>query len=143
MKYLILIATVCGFIACNSETKVPAESTNQPAAANTEAAITTADAAKLLIGKWQSVEDVKSVVEIADATITDTYDGKKAPARKFVYTADCSNAACAGAKGAMGCFTSAGDVDIECFNVVKVNATELETSMAGGRGNTNHYKRMK
>ncbi len=143
MKYLILIVTVCGFIACNSETKAPVENAAETTAKVSEAPATATDAAKMLIGKWQSVEDAKSVVEIAEATITDTYDGKKTPARKFAYFPDCSNVACAGAKGAMGCYTSAGEVDIECFNVVKVDATVLETSMAGGRGNTNHYKRMK
>lgn len=143
MKYLILIVTVCGFIACNNETKAPTENAAETTAKISEAPATATDAAKLLIGKWQSVEDAKSVIEIADATITDVYDGKKTPARKFAYSADCSNVACVGVKSIMGCFTSAGEVDIECFSVVKVNATDLETSMAGGRGNTNHYKKMK
>lgn len=100
------------------------------------------DARQLLQGKWQSVEDAKSVFEIQNGYLTNFYDGKKLDKREFNFVADCKTNACPGAASNFGCFTSAGKMDIDCFSIVSITKEMLETSLAGGAGKTLHYKKI-
>ncbi|MEY4926186.1 MAG: hypothetical protein RI894_622 [Bacteroidota bacterium] len=139
MKYLILTISLLGLLACGGKQA----KTEAAAGAETTAVAPSGDVAKMLEGKWQSVEDAKAVKEIGGGKIVDIYEGKKMTTNKFEFSADCSGNACAEGKTAKGCFSSAGEFDIECFSVINVSDTELEVSLVGGAGKSNHYKKMK
>lgn len=134
---IFFILSYC-FFGCNGSSK-PTEA----AKTETAASPTISDAATLLQGKWQSADDPKSSMEIAGKTIINTYDGKQIDSRTFEYVADCSGNACAGGSGKSGCFTSAGQFDIECYSIVSLSATEMEVSMVGATGKTLKYSKMK
>jgi hypothetical protein len=97
----------------------------------------------LLQGRWQSVDDAKSLIEIEGGRLTNIYGGKKLDDREFAYVADCKTNACPGAASDHGCFTSAGKMDIECFSIVSISEKMLELTLAGGAGKTLRYKKTK
>lgn len=96
----------------------------------------------MLQGKWQSLDDAKSFFEIQGTSLIHSYDGQKMDARIFEFSADCSGNACAGGASDYGCYTSAGEMDIECYSIISITDSELQVSVAGGRGNTLRYKKV-
>jgi hypothetical protein len=98
------------------------------------------DVAKLLQGNWQSVSDPKSKFTIKGTSLITYYDGQKRTTDTFAYVADCGGTACAGQKGKYGCFTTAGQFDIDCQGIINISATDLEVTQ-GTTGKTIRYKR--
>lgn len=93
-----------------------------------------------LQGSWQAVEDSKIVFSIRGSALTTYYDGRKKLTNAFAYVADCGGTACSGQKSKYGCFTTAGEFDIDCQAIVAISATEL-TVTQGATGRTMRYKR--
>ena len=144
MKKAFILFTVALSLFIASCDNAPTQGTGEtPAAGATEPAAAPADAASLLQGKWQSAEDPKSTFEIAGTSLVQYYDGQNLGARKFEFSADCGGNACAGGAGNKGCYTSAGEMDIECYSIVSISETALETSMVGATGNTLKYNKVK
>ena len=131
-----LMMVVLLVIACNNAPK------KMPEASKMEEA-KPSDAATLLQGKWQSVEDAKSVFVISGKDFTQYYDGKAMETREFQYSKDCSGNACAGGTSANGCFTSAGKMDIECYTIVSISDSSMEITLVGSTGNTLKYTKVK
>jgi|GEM_PF-150607 len=98
------------------------------------------DVVTMLQGKWQAVDDPKAVFAIKDSTLTTYYEGKKRVTNTFAYVADCGGNACSGRKGKYGCFTTAGEFDIDCQSIFSLSATELEVSQ-GVSGKIVRYRR--
>jgi hypothetical protein len=99
-----------------------------------------ANAAKLL-GEWQSADDPKAGIKIAEGRYLDLYEGSDPmPAMRYIYyptcPADCNPAA------KTPCLKIIGQDDA-CFTVVKADGKVLELSQIGGTGNTNRYVKKK
>ncbi len=141
MKNLILFFGVLSLFSCGNSSN---EGKTAPAAtAETTVATAEGDVAKMLEGTWVSVQDAKSVIKIGDGKIVDIYDGKNMDSRKFEYSATCEGNACREGKTPKGCFSSLGEFDAECFSVINVSSTDLETALVGGPGKSNFYKKTK
>jgi hypothetical protein len=144
---LLLFSVLClmAFSSCNSggSTEATDSAATTDAAAAPEASPAAPDASALLQGKWQSADDPKSTMEITGDQLIQTYDGKQLEARKFAFSADCSGNECAGGAGNQGCYTSASDMDIECYSLVSISDTAMETSLVGATGKTLKYTRIK
>ncbi|MBO0948180.1 hypothetical protein [Fibrella forsythiae] len=98
------------------------------------------DVVTLLQGKWQSVDDPKAAFTVNGTSLT-TYDkGQKRVTNTFAYVADCGGNACNGQKSKYGCFTTAGEFDIDCQSIVAISATNLEVTQ-GATGKTIRYRR--
>lgn len=98
------------------------------------------DVMNMLQGSWQSVEDPKAVFSIRGSALTTYYDGQKRLTNTFAYVADCGSTACSDQKSKYGCFTTAGEFDIDCQAIVALSATELNV-MQGTTGKTIRYRR--
>ena len=98
------------------------------------------DVTNMLQGKWQGVDDPKTVFAVKGSALTTYYDGQKRLTETFAYVADCGGNACRGRKGKYGCFTTAGEFDIDCQSIINISATELEVTQ-GTTGKTIRYKR--
>jgi hypothetical protein len=85
------------------------------------------------------VSDPNQVVEINDTLITDYTKGEKQLTRTFAYVADCSQAGCIGEKSPYGCFTTAGQFDVDCRTIVALSATRLDITLGGSTGEIAHY----
>lgn len=147
---LILFSMLClmAISACNSggggadaNDSAATEATEATDASASTAAAT--DASAMLQGKWQSADDPKSIMEITGDQLIQQYDGKMLEARKFAYSADCSGNECTGGAGNKGCYTSASDMDIECYSLVSISDASMETSLVGATGNTLKYNKIK
>jgi hypothetical protein len=103
---------------------------------------TQAKAATMLIGTWQSTEDPKSSIKIADGQYSDVYEGQTpaSPAMRYIYYPTCPKDCNPIAK--TRCLKIIGQDDI-CYTVVKADGKVLEISQIGGRGNTNKYVKKK
>ena len=128
--------------ACGEAPKSDSATKTEPLAAAADTTAPPSNVAALLQGKWQSVEDPKDVMYISDKDIVNIYDGKRLDPRAFAYIADCSGNACQGGAGKAGCFTSAGKMDIDCYSIVSISATDMQVSMAGSTGKTLNYKKV-
>jgi hypothetical protein len=140
-NYILILLGLIALVACNnssSETQQAPQDTTATAPVQEAAP----DVMTLIKGKWQAVEDANSVVEISDATFTLFYEGAKMETRQFTYVSDCKSDACPNAGSEYGCFTSAGEFDVECYTIVSVSETDLEVSLAGGTGQSLTYKKV-
>lgn len=130
MKYLIstiLFLVFAAFACTNSSTP---ENSN-------------ANTAQLIQGEWQSLDDSKSLMEIKGNQLSQVYDGKLLEARSFEYAAKCEGNACGAASdNKLGCYSSSGTHDIECYAIVALTDTSLEVSLVGATGNTLTYKKL-
>ena len=106
----------------------------------TTAADPVPDVANTLQGKWQAVDDPKTVFAVKGSALTTYYDGQKRVTNTFAYVADCGGNACSGRKSKYGCFTTAGEFDIDCQSIINLSATELEVTQ-GVSGKTIRYRR--
>ena len=106
----------------------------------TTAADPVPDVANTLQGKWQAVDDPKTVFAVKGSALTTYYDGQKRLTNTFAYVADCGGNACSGQKSKYGCFTTAGKFDIDCQSIINLSATELEVTQ-GVSGKTIRYRR--
>jgi hypothetical protein len=98
------------------------------------------DVVTMLQGKWQAIGDPKAVFVIKGSVLTTSYDGQERVTNTFAYVADCGGNACSGRKSKYGCFTTAGEFDIDCQSIITISATELEVTQ-GVSGKTIRYKR--
>jgi hypothetical protein len=140
-KFMTFLSSMLLFAACNSAPKT--EPATVPVAAETpvEAA---PSGVQLLQGRWQSTDDAKAEMLIEGTVIKDIYDAKEVSSGEFSYAADCEGSACKGTKSANGCF-SVEDTksQMTCYTIVNLSADALDCSLVGGKGNTNHYKKVK
>jgi hypothetical protein len=150
MKKIFLFCATILTLALTSCDNAPAKTpeTAKSEAVNAETAkpsTTTAsvNTAALLQGKWQFQGDTKSVFEIAGNDITLFYDGKKLDKRGFVFSADCSITNCIGGVTTKGCFSAVGDKDAECYTIVSISETDMETSFVAATDKTMKYKKIK
>jgi hypothetical protein len=116
------------------------EGSSMAEATGTTAPEPTSDVAKLLQGSWQAVDDPKMSFVIKGASLITYDDGQKRTTDKFAYVADCGGNACADKQGKYGCFTTAGQFDIDCQAIVNISATELDVTQ-GSTGQTIRYRR--
>lgn len=142
MKHLIFFSSFLLLAACTSTPKTEADT--QTAPTTVAPAENAPSGVELLQGVWQSTEDPKAQISISNSVYDDIYDGKKMSTGEFSFSADCSDAACKEGKGTNGCFSVEDQKSqMTCFSIVKLTADDLDCSLVGGRGNTNHYKKVK
>ena len=98
------------------------------------------DVMHMLQGSWQAVDDPKTSFAIKGSALTTYYDGQKRLTNTFAYVADCGGNACSGHKSKYGCFTTAGEFDIDCQAIINISATELNVTQ-GTTGKTIRYRR--
>ncbi len=100
-----------------------------------------AQKAALLEGEWQSVQDPKNTLRIAQGRITHLYEGREVePPVRYAYFSQCP-ANCSPA-AEVPCIRTFGQ-DFVCYTIVKADGKTLELSLIGGAGNTNRYTRKK
>ena len=98
---------------------------------------TDAKMAGMLLGEWQSADDPKASLKIADGQYTDMYEGEgPVPVMRYIYYPVCPNDCNPTAK--MPCLKIIGQDDV-CYAIVKADGKVLELSQIGGTGNTNKY----
>lgn len=111
---------------------------NNPSSENANANV-----AALLEGEWQSDDDPKSFMEIKGGQLSQVYAGEMLEARTFAYAAKCEGNACGAASGSeLGCYSSSGAQDIECYAIVALTDAALEVAMVGATGKTLSYKKL-
>jgi hypothetical protein len=98
---------------------------------------TAAKTAANLLGEWQSVDDPKASVTIADGRYAEAYEGQDPmPPMRYIYYPVCPKDCNPVAK--MPCLKIMGQDDV-CYGIVKADGKSLEISQIGGTGNTNRY----
>jgi hypothetical protein len=117
------------------EGSILGEATDATTATHSAAAV-----AALLQGSWQAVDDPKSGFVIRGSILTTSHEGQQRVTSTFTYVADCGGTACNGKAGTYGCFTTAGEFDIDCQGIVNLSATVLEVTQ-GSTGKTIRYRR--
>lgn len=94
----------------------------------------------LLQGEWQSADDPKASVKIANGQYIDLYEGQEPLPARYIYYPVCPQDC--NPVGKMPCLKVIGQDDI-CYSIVKADGKVLEISQIGGTGNTNRYVRKK
>ncbi len=103
--------------------------------------LSAADAKKaaLLQGEWQSAEDPKATIRLAEGRLFQLYDGAEAePPVRCLYFPKCPASCSPVAK--VPCLKVIGQDEV-CYTVVKADGKTLELSLLGGTGKTNRYVR--
>jgi hypothetical protein len=94
-----------------------------------------------LQGEWQSSDDPKAGIKIADGKFTFIYAGQKPePSMRLIYYPICPKDCNPVAK--MPCLKLIGQDDV-CYSIVKADGKSLDISQIGGTGNTNRYVKKK
>jgi hypothetical protein len=142
MKVITFLSSMLLFAACNTApTPDTATTATTPVETPAEAP---RSGVQLLQGKWQSTDDPKAEISIDNSVYKDIYDGKEVSSGEFSFSADCTDAACKSGKGANGCFSVEDQKSqMTCYTIVNLNEDALDCSLVGGKGNTNHYKKVK
>lgn len=135
---LCVIALPFALLSCNNTPQAPA-----PATAPVPEVAKPVDVFSLLQGRWQSLDEPQNAIEISDKEFIQYQNGSKLEPRVFEFSADCNSVACKGGSGHMGCFSSAGKMDIECYMVISIAENDLEILPAGATGSSLRYKRLK
>jgi hypothetical protein len=98
-------------------------------------------AAALLVGDWQSKDDPKASIKIADGKFWFLQKGDKTEIpMKYQYYPSCPKDCNPVAD--VPCLKIMGQDDV-CYTIVKADGKSLELSQIGGMGNTNKYVRKK
>jgi hypothetical protein len=102
-----------------------------------------------LVGEWQSSDDPKAGLKIANGTFQLTYTGQSAApvadqakgmAMPYIYFPACPKDCNPVAK--MPCLKVIGQDEV-CYAIVKADGKSLDISQIGGKGNTNKYVKKK
>lgn len=93
-----------------------------------------------LQGTWQSADDPKSSIKIANGNYSEMYEGQTPVPIRYIYFPTCPKDCNPVAK--MPCLKIIGQDEI-CYTIVKADGKTLELSQIGGTGNTNKYVRKK
>jgi hypothetical protein len=94
-----------------------------------------------LQGEWQSSDDTKAGIKIADGKFTFIYAGQKTePSMRLIYYPICPKDCNPIAK--MPCLKLIGQEGV-CYSIVKADGKSLDISQIGGTGNTNRYVKKK
>ncbi len=100
-----------------------------------------AKSAALLQGEWQSAQDPKASIRIAEGKLFQFYDDEAVePPVRCLYFPKCPASCSPAAQGP--CLKVIGQDEV-CYTVVKADGKVLELSLIGGTGNTNQYVRRK
>ncbi len=95
---------------------------------------------RLLQGSWQNLTDTGDTFTVNGATLRIAHTNQQPLSLAFVYVANCGGNVCAIPKSRYGCFTTAGEFDIDCQSIVAISNTEL-TITQGNAGKTVRYRR--
>lgn len=119
------------------------ESHSVPESAFAAAATTTpaADVPALLQGRWQAQNQTDETVTIVDKAMTLYVANQKRLTRTFTYLPNCGGNACGSQQSTYGCFTTAGEFDIDCQTIVALSATEM-TVVQGASGTPIRYRKI-
>lgn len=91
-----------------------------------------------IMGRWQSLDDPKSVINISADRYENWYDGKKIDSELYSYHQKCP-ADCGGDTG-MACLRVVGQ-DVLCYGIVHTDAKTLHLHYIGGAGKTLRFKK--
>jgi hypothetical protein len=94
---------------------------------------------QLLQGKWQSIDDAKSIIEFKNEYYADYYDNVKGEENKFWLDKGCPDSKESGNAGENEKYLVVGDM---CWFIVNVTESRLELNYTA-RGNTLVYKKIK
>lgn len=98
------------------------------------------DVERLLQGNWQSLSDPDDTFTIDGPRRISIANGQPPLTLAFAYMADCGGSVCANRESRYGCFTTAGEFDIDCQAILAISATELTVSQ-GNTGQTVRYQK--
>jgi len=98
--------------------------------------------AKKLIGKWVSVDDSKSEIEITDSKWIDSYESAIQFTNNYLVSDTCLKSVTDKPKPKGDYITVFDNTDTFCYYIVSLTDSKLELSYVG-RGNTLTYTRKK
>lgn len=137
-------AAATGTVALGIEVAQPDSGTGNPprsSALNKSSSLeaeTTKTTYQLLQGKWQSIEDAKSVIEIKEHAYIDYYAGKQLSTTAFILDRACPSASGAGHPGDNEKYLVEPREQM-CWEIVGVDKDYLELNYTT-RGNTLKYR---
>lgn len=137
-----------GGLGCNSQSEKQEAATST--ASTTETPATTATPAKgdllsSLQGKWQSMDDAKSVILIKNDDFVNLYDGEEVGKEKIGISAEEVKTCAASANAEIDLtkvFMTKGQFDATCFLVLAADAQHLEYTFIGGTGKSLKFKKI-
>ncbi len=99
------------------------------------------DAKKMasLLGEWQSTDDPRAKIKIADGRYQDWYDGLPVETFLYVYYPTCPSDC--KPKNRTSCLKIIGQ-DEACYSILKIDDNNLVLSPIGGSGKANTYVRL-
>ena len=130
--------------ACSTNTETAqtkADTTRAVIASDSPASVQPGpDVERLLQGNWQSLSDPDDTFTINGPKRIISSNGQPSLTLAFAYVADCGGLVCNNRESRYGCFTTAGQFDIDCQAIVHISATELEVTQ-GDTGSTIRYRK--